>query len=119
MKAHDLYVAMRRLRAADADAVCRAFASNVDMARQGEVLNQSQAEVYVGRLIAPDSPNEAWAIVDDDDTLVGLVCVTADEANRSGWFWYWMTDALRGRAGWHGLPRQLRTGRSRRGDWNG
>ena len=31
--------------------------------------------------------------------LVGLVCVSVDDENRSGWFWYWMTDAARGR-GW-------------------
>lgn len=30
---------------------------------------------------------------------VRLVCVTVDEDNRSGWFWYWMTHAARGR-GW-------------------
>lgn len=31
--------------------------------------------------------------------LIGLVCVTVDEANRSGWFWYWMTSSARGH-GW-------------------
>ncbi len=34
-----------------------------------------------------------------DDVLQGLVCVTVDEGNRSGWFWYWMTNSSRGR-GW-------------------
>lgn len=75
-----------------------AFASNSDMARQGDVSSQAEAEAYVGRLIAPDSPHEAWAVA-DGDTLVGLVCVSVDQANRNGWFWYWMTDAARGR-GW-------------------
>jgi RimJ/RimL family protein N-acetyltransferase len=36
------------------------------------------------------------------DRLIGLVCVTVDEENRSGWFWYWMHDEARGR----GLIRQ-------------
>ncbi|GAA2006128.1 RimJ/RimL family protein N-acetyltransferase [Microbacterium ulmi] len=75
-----------------------AFASNPDMARQGDVSNVPEAERYVDRLIAADSPHEAWAVA-EGDMLVGLVCVTVDEANRNGWFWYWMSDAARGR-GW-------------------
>ncbi len=98
---HDLGVALRRVRLTDAAAVQRAFASNIDMARQGEVSSFSEAEAYIARLIAPTSPHEAWAIADGDDVLVGLVCVSVDEANRSGWFWYWMADAARGR-GWMG-----------------
>lgn len=78
--------------------MCEAFASNADMARQGDVSTITEAEAYVNRLIEPESPHEAWAIV-DGDKLVGLVSVTVDEANRSGWFWYWMADAARGR-GW-------------------
>lgn len=58
----------------------------------------TEAEAYVNRLIDPGSPHEAWAIV-NGDKLVGLVGITVDDANRSGWFWYWMTDAARGR-GW-------------------
>ncbi|MEJ1155890.1 GNAT family protein [Microbacterium marmarense] len=91
-------MALRRLRTSDAPAVCEAFASNADMARQGDVSTITEAEAYVNRLIEPESPHEAWAIV-DGDKLVGLVGVTVDEANRSGWFWYWMADAARGR-GW-------------------
>lgn len=68
------------------------------MVRQGEVSTVVEAEHYVARLIAADSPHEAWAVA-AGDTLVGLVCVTVDEANRNGWFWYWMSDAARGR-GW-------------------
>ncbi|HIY23613.1 MAG TPA: GNAT family N-acetyltransferase [Candidatus Brachybacterium merdigallinarum] len=89
---------LRRLRAGDAAAVLDAFASHPDMARQGEVTSTDEAAQYVARLIAPDSPHEAWAVV-DHDVLVGLVCVSVDEANLSGWFWYWMTAAARGR-GW-------------------
>lgn len=90
--------ALRRLRSEDARAVLDAFDSNPDMARQGEVSNLAEAESYVGNLIKPGSPHEAWAIT-VDSTLVGLMCVSVDEENRNGWFWYWMTDAARGR-GW-------------------
>ncbi|WP_413251363.1 GNAT family N-acetyltransferase [Tomitella gaofuii] len=68
------------------------------MARQGDVSTLAEAERNVRRLVEPDSPHEAWCIV-ADDALVGLVCVSVDDENRSGWFWYWMTDAARGR-GW-------------------
>ncbi|EPD31650.1 GNAT family N-acetyltransferase [Gleimia europaea] len=91
-------VGLRRLRASDAPEVYRAFTSNADMTRQGDVLTLAQAQAYTDALIKPDSPHEAWAIV-QADILVGLVCVSADEENLSGWFWYWMTDAARGR-GW-------------------
>jgi RimJ/RimL family protein N-acetyltransferase len=91
---------LRRLRAQDVAAVLDAFASHPDMARQGDVTSSAEAAQYVDRLIAPNSPHEAWAVV-DHDVLVGLVCVSVDEDNLSGWFWYWMTDAVRGR-GWIG-----------------
>lgn len=89
---------LRRLSASDAPAVLSAFQSNADMSRQGNVDSLDQAKKYVADLIDPQSPNEAWAVVDGDD-LVGLVCVTIDDRNRSGWFWYWMTDSARGH-GW-------------------
>ncbi|MBX3093009.1 MAG: GNAT family N-acetyltransferase [Cryobacterium sp.] len=91
---------LRRLRRADAEAVYAAFGSNEDMARQGDVSTLAEAEAYVSRLIQADSHHEAWAVV-EEETLVGLVCVSVDEANRNGWFWYWMADAARGR-GWTG-----------------
>ena len=90
--------ALRRLGRADAPSVLAAFTSNPDMARQGDVSTLAEAERYVSRLVESDSPHEAWAIV-TDDALVGLVCLSIDDENRSGWFWYWMTDASRGR-GW-------------------
>lgn len=68
------------------------------MARQGDVSTLAEAERYVSRLVESDSPHETWTIV-TDDALVGLVCVSVDDENRRGWFWYWMTDASRGR-GW-------------------
>ncbi|GHD84268.1 GNAT family N-acetyltransferase [Kocuria marina] len=87
---------LRRLRQADAPAVHQAFASNPDMARQGVVTTAEEASAHVARLVSPDSPHEPWAVV-ESDALIGLVCVTVDEDNRSGWFWYWMTDRARGR----------------------
>lgn len=68
------------------------------MARQGDVSTLAEAECYVDRLIGSGSSHEAWAIT-ADDALVGVVCVSVDAENRSGWFWYWMTGAARGR-GW-------------------
>lgn len=89
-------VTLRRVVPTDADAVFAAFRSNADMARQADVSTLADAERYVLRLIAADSPHEAWAVA-DGDALVGLVCVTVDEGNRNGWFSYWMTDAARQR----------------------
>jgi|SRR5690625_4599759 len=66
------------------------------MARQGNIKTLSDAELYVQRLIAPDSPHEPWAVV-EDNVLLGLVCVSVDEDNLNGWFWYWITDSARGR----------------------
>lgn len=94
----DLTVRLRRLLQADAPAVLSAFASNPDMARQGDVSTVLEAMRYVGRLIGHDSSHETWAIV-DGDALVGLVCVSVDDVNRNSWFWYWMTATVRGR-GW-------------------
>lgn len=91
-------VHLRRLRAADAAAVHAAFASNSDMARQGDVQTLVDAERYVARLLDPESPHEAWAVA-EGDVLLGLVCVSVDEGNRSGWFWYWMAHSARGQ-GW-------------------
>lgn len=65
------------------------------MARQGDVTTAAAAEEYVSRLAA----HPVFAVATDDDRLVGLVGVTVDRANRTGWFWYWMHAAWRGR-GW-------------------
>ena len=89
---------LRRLTPEDAPDVLAAFASHPDMARQGDVTTLEAAKMYVARLLGPESPHEPWAIV-DGDRLVGLVCVSVDEANLIGWFWYWMHTDARGR-GW-------------------
>lgn len=91
---------LRRLTPDDAADVLAAFASHPDMVRQGDVTTLEAAEKYVAGLLGPESRHEPWAIV-DGGRLVGLVCVSVDEGNRSGWFWYWMHDAARGR-GWMG-----------------
>lgn len=91
---------LRRLCLTDAVAVQAAFASNPDMARQGRVSTVEDAESYISTLIASAGPHEPWAVT-EDNVLVGLVCVSVDQENRSGWFWYWMTEAARGR-GWTG-----------------
>ena len=93
-----LAVGLRRLRSSDAPQVYQAFASNADMARQGDVSTLAQAQAYIDALIATQSPHEPWAVV-EEDTLVGLVCVSVDEENLNGWFWYWMTEDARAR-GW-------------------
>lgn len=79
-------------------AVLTAFISAPDMSRQGDVATLEDAQRYVAHLCDTASSHEAWGIA-RDDVLQGLVCVTVDEGNRSGWFWYWMTSSARGR-GW-------------------
>ncbi|WP_454083577.1 GNAT family N-acetyltransferase [Georgenia sp. Marseille-Q6866] len=85
---------LRPLHRTDSPAVLDAFTSSPDMARQGDVTTLADAEAYVSRLTA--QPVLAVAV---DDQLVGAVGLSVDEANRNGWFWYWMHAAWRGR-GW-------------------
>ncbi|RZU60971.1 GNAT family N-acetyltransferase [Zhihengliuella halotolerans] len=91
---HGADVRLRSLREADAADVLAAFRSNPDMARQGEVASLADAERYVRALLRSDGNQIPFALA-VDDRLVGLVCVTADPANRSGWFWYWMSEDAR------------------------
>ena len=72
-----------------------AFRSAADMARQGGVQTLEQAQEQVAWLRAPQ--RRAVAIVDQDDLLVGLVAISVDEENRSGWFFYWLHAGHRGR----------------------
>lgn len=88
---------LRRLVDSDADRVFHAFQSP-EMKRQGDVTTADDAHRYVDNLIADDSPHEPWAIT-LGGRLIGLVCVTVDKGNRSGWFWYWMAEEARGQ-GW-------------------
>lgn len=88
---------LRPVRTDDAARVLEAFLAHPDMGRQGEVRDLPSAQRYVDWLLADD--REAVAVVDDDDVLHGLVAITIDDENRSGWFFYWMHPNARGR-GW-------------------
>src|SRR5699024_2703136 len=79
---------LRRLRHDAAGDVLAAFTSNPDMARQGEVATLDDADRYVANLLQRGPAHEPWGVADADG-LLGLVCITVDERNRSGWFWYW------------------------------
>lgn len=83
-------LSLRRLRRTDAPAVHQAFASHPDMVRQGTVTTPEEAAAHVARLVSPVSPHEPWAVV-VPDALIRLVCVTVDDGEANGWFWYWMT----------------------------
>lgn len=97
-RTRDEGVWLRPLRRDDAGGVLAAFRSNPDMARQGDVTTPADADRYVENLVAPGAPHRPWAVAAADG-IAGLVCVSVDEKNRNGWFWYWMTTAARGR-GW-------------------
>ncbi|MGO1623233.1 GNAT family N-acetyltransferase [Flaviflexus sp.] len=86
---------LRGLRSDDAEDVLAAFQSNDDMSRQGRVTNLDEAQDYVRRLISQDSVHVPYAI-DDGGRLVGLVCVSVDRENLTGWFWYWIHADYRG-----------------------
>lgn len=67
------------------------------MSRQADIASQVDADAYVERLLASND-QIPWALT-VDDRLVGLVAITVDRPNLTGWFWYWMTNDARGR-GW-------------------
>lgn len=92
------------------------------MVRQGNVTDADSAARYVAALVNDDDcadaadvdqtgddsadstadacdDKDAFAVVDENDRLWGLVCINRDAANRVGWFWYWMHAATRKR-GW-------------------
>ena len=85
---------LRPLRPDDAPAVLAAYRSAADMARQGTVTTLEQARAQVSWLLAED--RRATAIVDRDDTLVGLVAISIDHEDLLGWFFYWLHAAHRG-----------------------
>src|SRR5699024_6300575 len=95
---HGTEAKLRPLALSDADDVLTAFRSSEDVARQGNVTSIQEAREYVEALTDPAGPHRPWAIV-LDNTVLGLVCVTVDEENRNGWFFYWMALEGRGR-GW-------------------
>lgn len=85
---------LRPLRPDDSPAVLEAYRSASDMARQGTVTTPAQAAQQVAWLLGTD--RRATAIVDGTDSLTGLVALTVDAENRSGWFFYWLHAAHRG-----------------------
>ena len=85
---------LRPVREADAPALLEAYSSAPDMARQGTVTTLEQASEQVAWLLSTE--RRATAIVDENDTLVGLVALSIDEQNRNGWFFYWLHAAHRG-----------------------
>jgi RimJ/RimL family protein N-acetyltransferase len=66
------------------------------MARQGDVHDLASAQEYLAWLTTPSRRPAAIVPVDGPDTPVGLVAITVDEEDRTGWFFYWMHGAHRG-----------------------
>lgn len=85
---------LRPVRPGDAPAVLDAHRSAADMARQGTVTTPAQAREQVAWLLETD--RRATAIVDGCDVLLGLVALTVDPEECSGWFFYWLHAAHRG-----------------------
>ncbi len=87
---------MRPFRVEDAPAVLDAYA-DPEMSRQGDVTDLDQAAAWIGAM-APGQCDRHVFAVDLDGAAIGAVGVTAiDRANRTGWFWYWLHRAHRGR----------------------
>ena len=91
---------LRPLCPGDAARVLEAFVEP-GMSRQGDVEDLDDARRYVERLCDPGGGHRAFAMVGEDDVLLGMVAVAIDEENRSGWFFYWTHPEGRGR-GWAG-----------------
>lgn len=89
---------LRPLTISDVDDVLGAFRSSEDMARQGNVTSLQEAHEYVEALIDLTGSHQPWGITLEGQ-VIGLVCVTVDEENLNGWFFYWMALEGRGR-GW-------------------
>ena len=87
---------LRPVRAdgADATAVLDAFRSAPDMERQGDVTDLESATRYLAWLTADD--RRAIALCDEDDRMLGIVGVSIDDLNRSGWVFYWLHASARG-----------------------
>lgn len=77
-----------RADARDTQAVLAAFGSAPDMARQGDVTDLRTAREQLTWLTAED--RIATAVTTEEDLLVGLVGISVDRTNRTGWFFYWL-----------------------------
>ncbi len=68
-----------------------------EMARQGDVTNPDQASAWIGDM-TPNRPDRHIFAVDLAGAAIGAVGISAiDRENRTGWFWYWLHRAHRGR----------------------
>lgn len=87
---------LRQFRSTDAAAVLDAFGDSA-MARQGEVTDLDQAAAWIAVMTSGGLDRHVLA-VDVDGLAVGAVGVTGiDRENLTGWFWYWLHRAHRGR----------------------
>lgn len=80
----------------DAEAVAEAFAGDPKMARQGDVADVASARRYLEALTETSEDRSAWVAVDGAGPARALVGVSADPANRLGWFFYWCHRDARG-----------------------
>lgn len=90
---HTVY-RVRPVRPDDAEAVLEAFRCAPDMARQGKVTDLASAQGYVAWL--REASRWSFAVC-AGDWMVGLMAIGVDEVNCSGWVFYWMHAAHRGR----------------------
>lgn len=88
-------VQLRPMRDEDAPATLDAFRSAPDMSRQGPVRDLDSARTYVEWL--RDGTRRSTALSDERGTMIGLVGISVDQENRTGWFFYWLHAAWRGR----------------------
>lgn len=79
----------------DASAILDAFRSAPDMSRQGPVRDLDSARAYVEWL--RDGARRSTALGAKQGTMIGLVGISVDQENRTGWFFYWLHAAWRGR----------------------
>ncbi len=93
---HRVRPILRQFRSTDAVAVLDAFA-DPETARQGNVTDLDQAAAWISAMAAGRPDRHVFA-VDLEGTAIGAVGVTAiDRENLTGWFWYWLHRAHRGR----------------------
>ena len=86
---------LRPLHTDDVAAVLSGFQSDPAMKRQGDVNDVKSSRRYVD--IQLSAGRISWAIVNNSDTLIGLIGINLDQQNHNGWFYYWIHNNYRGR----------------------
>lgn len=86
---------LRPLQPEDADGVLDAFQTDPEMSRQGDVVDVRSATGYIAALTEEDSGRHAFA-VDVAGRVGGIVGLSVDPQNLTGWFFYWMHPRHRG-----------------------